>query len=499
MASITALLSFFFVACTTLAQMMPLNPGCTPSDPSVKTLTYTQWMAPQIAPTSTVYDMIVTHYDYVGSLPPLSLSLCSQCNQVVYCSNGAATVTNVPPSSAATSVSARHNPTRLAQTDIQQQGPFTTQVRSSALTVEAVQCIRSDMVLTRREIRGYDIVKRSVNERAVEASATTSSELPKPTHPQRNPHLAGIHFPVPKGWKQHHAIHQAEAAHQMKAKRQVVPTDLSPQAASLVSQLQTAQYALELCNDDFNLTEICDDLRDPAAVVPLANVGVSASQAGDIVCWASVFGIDLNTTNAALLGDLAAAIYGLELGDNFTTTANTTKLCNNINLDVAPYLGIDSGAVNDFICGGPSSSVTVTAVTTQTVVVVPGSPTVTFTASGAGFNSGNPTTTLTAPGIGASSGEPWQSGLGTGAPHGWPNGTYPYHTGGSAVSGGAIPTSAGNPWGNSTGSDSLGIDFPQPSNLSQGDNQKTPVALDTPPYYPASTMETVTATYGSYD
>ena len=74
MASITAIFSFLVMAYTALAQMMPINPGCassTPvSTPSVKTLTYTQWTPPQIAPTSTVYDMIVTHFDYVSSSHP---------------------------------------------------------------------------------------------------------------------------------------------------------------------------------------------------------------------------------------------------------------------------------------------------------------------------------------------------------------------------------------------------------------------------------------------
>jgi hypothetical protein len=271
---------------------------------------------------------------------------------------------------------------------------------------------------------------------------------------------------------------------------------------------------LELCNDNLNLTLICNALRDPATIIPLANVGVSASQAGDIVCWAAVYGIDFNTTNAALLGDLAAAVYGLELGDNFTTTTNTTKLCDNIDLHLAPYLGINAGAVNNFICGGPSSSVTFTAVTTQTVLVIPGNPTVTYTASGGtnsgsptttltasgvGASGGGPTTTLTASGVGASGGPPWQSGMGTGGLNGYPNGTFPQPTGGSAVSGGAAPTGVGNPWGNSTGTDSLGIDFPQPSDMAPGQDRKTPMAPDAAQYYPASSMETITASYGRYD
>jgi hypothetical protein len=68
MASFTAILSFLALAYTTLAAMVPINQGCATSSPSVKVLTYTQWTAPQIAPTSTVYDMIVTHYDYVRNL-----------------------------------------------------------------------------------------------------------------------------------------------------------------------------------------------------------------------------------------------------------------------------------------------------------------------------------------------------------------------------------------------------------------------------------------------
>ena len=352
------------------------------------------------------------------------------------------------------------------------------------------------MVLTRREIRGNEYAKRSVNKRAIEAPATTSPDSPKATHHNGN-------FPIPKSWKHDHSIHQPHAAGQANTKRQAmptsVPTTLSPQAAALVSQLQTAQYALELCNDNFNLTDVCNTLRSPEAIGPLANVGVNASQASDIVCWASVFGLDFNTTNAALLGDLAAAVYGLELGDNYTTTTNTTNLCGKLDLGAAPYLGIDSTAVSNFICGVPSSAVTVTAVSTQTVVVVPNNPTETFSASATGSVIGNPVTTFTASGVAASGIlPPFLSGLGTGAPYGWPNGTFPRPTGGSAVSGGAMATGTGNPWDNSTGTDSMGIEFPQPSVLSQGAEQKTPMAPDAMQYYPATTMETVTASYGRY-
>jgi hypothetical protein len=386
------------------------------------------------------------------------------------------------------------------------------------MTVQEVQCIQSDMMLTRREVRGNEYVKRTANKREIEAPATTSPNTSKPTHLHAYPQIAGIPIPKNWSWRQKDSNHQPQTAHEVKAKRQDagmnVPTTMSPEEAALVSQLQTAQYALELCNDNFNLTEICQTLRDPAVVEPLAAVGVDASQCGDIVCFASVYGIDLNTTNAQLLGDLAAAVYGVELGDNFTTTANTTRLCNSIDLSAAPYLGIDAGAINQFICGGPAASITVTAVTTQTVLVIPGSPTVTYTASGVGTNNSNPTTTLTASGVESTGGIPWQSGMSTGGPNGYPNGTFPHSTSGpngypngtspqstagSAVSGGAMPTGAGNPWGNSTGTDSLDVDFPQPSDMPQGQERRTPVALDAVQYYPASSTETITARYGRYD
>jgi hypothetical protein len=192
-------------------------------------------------------------------------------------------------------------------------------------------------------------------------------------------------IPIPPGWKQGHSLQELKAATHLNAKRQDVSTKLSPEVAALIEQIQSAQYALDLCNSGFNLTEVCEELRDSKAITPLSNVGIDSSQAGDIVCFVSEYGIDLNTTNAALLGDLAAAVYGLELGDNFTATINTTKLCNNIDLAAASYLGIDTGSVNSFICGG---SVTVTSTATQTTVVIPGSPTVTFTASGVSTGGG---------------------------------------------------------------------------------------------------------------
>lgn len=360
----------------------------------------------------------------------------------------------------------------------------------------------SDAVVTRREVRGLEYVKRD--------------DATKPKYPQLKPLYEGrgpSGILIPPGWKPGHSIQDLEAATHQNAKRQAVPTTLSPEAAALVEQLQTAQYALDICDSPFNLTEVCQDLRKPAAIVPLSNVGVIASQASDIVCFASVYGIDLNTTNAALLGDLAAAVYGLEIGDNFTTTTNTTKLCNNINLTAAPYLGIDASAVNNFICGSPSTTVTATALATQTIVIIPGSPTVTFTAVGIGaaastLPSGISTSSFTISplGVGTSRGLPFPSGLGTG-PNGWPNGTLPLVTaGGSGVAGGTaasgVPaaTGANKPWGNSTGTDSLGIDFSPASNEPLGSAQNTPKAPHSPQYYPVNTLRTTltAAAWGGY-
>ena len=68
MASITATLSFLLMTYTALAGMVPMGQGPTFKN-SLITLTYTPWMAPQIAPTSTVYQTIVTSYYNVISPP----------------------------------------------------------------------------------------------------------------------------------------------------------------------------------------------------------------------------------------------------------------------------------------------------------------------------------------------------------------------------------------------------------------------------------------------
>lgn len=72
MTSFTAIFSLLVMACTALAAMMPINQGCSTSSPSIKVLTYTQETAPQLSGTSTVYDMIATHYDYVGPPHPFN-------------------------------------------------------------------------------------------------------------------------------------------------------------------------------------------------------------------------------------------------------------------------------------------------------------------------------------------------------------------------------------------------------------------------------------------
>ena len=132
-----------------------------------------------------------------------------------------------------------------------------------------------------------------------------------------------------------------------------ISTQLSGQSLELFTELNTALFAMDLINTPgVDLAALCRELRT-AALIPTSQldmISINAQQAADIVCFASIYGVAFNVSTPQLIGQLAAAIYAVEIGANYTGTTNASQLCNQVDYSNQGYLGINSTAVSSFIC-----------------------------------------------------------------------------------------------------------------------------------------------------
>ena len=152
-------------------------------------------------------------------------------------------------------------------------------------------------------------------------------------------------------------------------KRQPPPGALGPasngSAFNLLTQLNTALYAIDLINLNSNLTTICHELRDNSTIEQAALIAINITQAATIICTADATG--LHYVQPSLVQVFAAALYAVDLASNFTGTTNTTALCNNVDLNIVslPAFGVDGAAVQGFVCNATASSTTASTTVTS--------------------------------------------------------------------------------------------------------------------------------------
>ncbi|KIW20193.1 hypothetical protein PV08_00768 [Exophiala spinifera] len=266
------------------------------------TMTYTPYMAPQIGPTSTVYGAIMTTYFYVVD--------CHYC-----------TVTNH-----------EQNPAP--------QGPFTTKTTSSMLTVTRVECMPETTAITRRAYRGYEEV-----EQAHTRTASTNK-------------LTG-------GGLTHHLRRSSSAVTGALLELATTISNNSPDIRLLtgpsqesLTEIMSALFALNVADSGMNLTSACQQVTTTEVSYRLLESDFNPDQVKGLICWISANGYSFNSTRAAIISALQAAIYGLEVTDAFTS--NRTEICGHLDLfnSIGGFLGINTKQYQDIVCGGISSETT---------------------------------------------------------------------------------------------------------------------------------------------
>lgn len=256
-------------------------------------------------------------------------------------------------------------------------------------------------------------------------------------------------------------------------------TDLPPalmgEPFRLIQQLFTVLYSIGVINSGADLGEACLQSQSANAILDLARVGLNATQAAAIICTASFPGSDISIFNQTLVGSAAAGLYAVELAANFTGTADTAVLCNQLELNLLPDFGVDIAAVRTYVCNARNATITVsTTITSPTNMPSVGTLTpfpqtnasggFTWTSSVTGSGSmGTANTVPLATGLspsGTGATAPWGTGVAASGTAPYPNnnntagtgvnatGIFPAGTGIDAtghVPGGTIIIGSGNP------------------------------------------------------
>ncbi|KIW48079.1 uncharacterized protein PV06_00702 [Exophiala oligosperma] len=260
------------------------------------TMTFTPYMAPQIGPTSTVYGAIMTTYFYVVD--------CRYC-----------TVTNH-----------EQNPTP--------QGPFTAKTTSSMLTVTRVECMPETTAITRRNYRGYEEVEQ--------AHAQTVSHKK----------LSGNGF-THKLRRSSSSVTGAllDLATTISNTSPDIQLLTGPSQESL-TEILSALFALNVADSGMNLTSACQQVTTTEVSYRLLESDFNPDQVKGLICWISENGYSFNSTRAAVISTLQAAIYGLEVNSDFTD--NRTEICDNLDLfhSIGGFLGINTQQYQDIVCPG---------------------------------------------------------------------------------------------------------------------------------------------------
>ena len=209
-------------------------------------------------------------------------------------------------------------------------------------------------------------------------------------------------------------------------------TQLTQSVYEDLVSLNTALFAIQFANSGLNLTDACNQFRQPSTQLQLQDAALNPTQAGDIICFAAMYGLNFGMSTMDLLNKIETIIYALQIGQNFTTDLG--RLCSILDLSFAGYLGIDSNKIKNDTCG----TVNGTNITTSPPTSSTSPPLST------GF--------VTVGTIGSNGMAP------TGEPGPWSNSTPmspPLWTGtaGTVGTGGAWPTGEGGPWSNTSGSE----------------------------------------------
>lgn len=125
-----------------------------------------------------------------------------------------------------------------------------------------------------------------------------------------------------------------------------------------IQQINTAVWALNVAFSGMNLTEVCNSLQDERMFLALTEADFDASEARNLICFISEYGISLSESLTEILRNLDWLAYAIGSSDRSVTV----RVCTTIEVDELSLFGVDVNAIFQAICGYSISS-TITNIT----------------------------------------------------------------------------------------------------------------------------------------
>ena len=117
-----------------------------------------------------------------------------------------------------------------------------------------------------------------------------------------------------------------------------------------LTQLNTALFCLNVINGGLPLDKMCTFLQDPTTRMRLTDIYINPTQASDVICFASVYGIYLGQSNEQLLAALADLEYTIQL--HAYGNDGLQQACESLRYSGAEILGVDVKGIQQYICNG---------------------------------------------------------------------------------------------------------------------------------------------------
>lgn len=311
-----------------VVSQVPQQCGLTTSYISKPTMQFTPSMPTQTPPISTVYGAIMTEYLNVGvqvamKIAPLIARQVVDCEYVMV-----ENIDNNPPQMVSVCSTVDGGPSQLTG----HQGRFTDKTTVPFLTVYRVGCMPVTTAVTRRELRGYDMVDSS--QPLTEMGPLVGQHKHK--YDKRNSLQTSAMDSI-------YTIAERLA-------QGIDPTNvnITVGAYRFLEQINTALFAINIVNSGIPLDVMCEALRNATVQVKLTDSSIEPSQASNLVCWAERYGLYFGMSNAQLLADLAALEYVVQV--KAVGKQDLQELCQKLDYTAASFLGIDVQGIRTYAC-----------------------------------------------------------------------------------------------------------------------------------------------------
>lgn len=214
------------------------------------------------------------------------------------------------------------------------QGQFTGRTTVDMLTLYRIGCMAETSATTRREERDYlPLETASPSLPSSSSSASPLDSLAKRTDLGESTEARLLEF-----------------ADRLSSGIDPTNENITVQEFKFLEEINTAMFALNICNSGLPLHQMCQYLDDPSIGMHLEDNYIIQSQAVAIVCYAAANGLFFDESNDQLLSDLAKLEWAVQM--HAYGAQSVADLCQNLDYRAASMLGISVDEIHQIVCNG---------------------------------------------------------------------------------------------------------------------------------------------------